>query len=61
MKGAVGPTFTPTSPGPIVEETLTSDKYILVFLISILNIYIYIYMKFEYLHPNQCNFQRKMH
>ena len=36
---------------PIVEETLTSDKYISVFLISILYIYvcvcIYIYMKFE--------------
>ena len=41
----------------IVEETLTSNEYILIFLISILNIYI----KFEYLCPNQHNFQRKTH
>ena len=44
---------------PIVEETLTSEEYISVFLISILNIYIY--MKFEYLHHNRRNFKRKTH
>ena len=41
----------------ILEETLTSDEYILVFLISILHIY----MEFEYLGPNRRNFQRKTH